>query len=310
MDPSLFDPNGRNNDAPYQRNQSGKKRHHSSRKSSRNGSPAPESSSCCDIWVFLPLSLAIFLSAMAFLLYKNHHVKLVYCSQDIVYNPCRKCPDNAACMGGKMTCDTGFKRIGDICVTDQERAMKAMKLARDIGAFIAKQPNEFCNASILISYTILSDKFGNIELFNEAIDRISSSEYEVFYNGEGYISYNPTLNTKCKIHRFYVENKSSVYLQLVSGTIILILLMKFLKRKSIKNKVHDKAKAILNFMDRRSNGEQSNFIAENFRPEPKDPLNKEWKSIMREVEKSPFVSPYSTTEGRLWQYNPPAVKLY
>ncbi|OHS94674.1 hypothetical protein TRFO_39172 [Tritrichomonas foetus] len=254
-----------------------------------------------DIWTILPLILACFLFVASILLYNKKNKPIPYCSSDTIYEKCIPCPEDATCHKGVAKCNHGYKFSGKVCVTDVELNMKAMKLAIRMGKFIASNPNEFCNASLPVTYTDLSNEFSSYPVFDDAINRISSSDYDIHITDGYYISLNPILDMKCKVFVFAEQNKTSLALVLVAFVLILVLFISIRIRISTRKAVKVYAKKIVEALKRDKSGEMHH--TEEFEPMRGNRLLKHWDEVVDEVETYACIDIFNTKKGKMWKYN-------
>ena len=271
-----------------------KSHHHSSKKNTQK--------SIFDIWTIVPLVLSFLLTILSGALYIKTNKKTPFCSENASFDKCIPCPSEAVCRDGIATCRSGYKLSGRTCVSSAESSAQALKLALKMGKFIADQVNEFCNASILVSYDDLHRVFGNDPLFSDALNRISSSDHEIHVVGDSYISLNPSLDMRCRCYNFVYENILSLTLLTLSLLFVLYIIIKIQLRKRTKRQIKEYALDIIDTLKNDKKGKL--HPVESFEPLETDKLYPYWEEIIDEVESNKCITVYNSVEGKQWKYQP------
>jgi hypothetical protein len=81
----------------------------------RGHSPSP-SSDVLALPCLVVFGVLFAVLASAFLIWSSEPT---YCSEDIIYGDCKKCPNNGRCYRGKLYCDDGYRKEKRECVPDE-----------------------------------------------------------------------------------------------------------------------------------------------------------------------------------------------
>lgn len=276
---------------------SDKKHRHKHRKHHRKIEETP----VWDIWTIVPLVLAACLIILSSLLIYQKSHPIPFCSVDKEYSECFPCPPNGICSNGKLHCNKGFILSGRSCVADTEAELKSIRLANKIGKYIASQPNKNCNQSIGIRYEEILTNFRNELFFNEALDRIASTIYDIHIINNLYISYNPILDPKCQVYTFAMKNKESLVLLGVSVVLILTLYFSIKSKIRTKRLIKENAENIIKRL-KEANGKK--IYIDEFEPLKNEEMYKHWEEIIDEVEDCEAISVFNTEKGKAWKYSP------
>lgn len=254
-----------------------------------------------DVWTVVPLSLAFSLIVLCGILIARKSFSLPFCSADKDFRECIPCPYNAVCSKGTAKCKNGFLLSGKVCVADTEAELKADRLANKIGNYIASQPNQFCNESIGIKYEQILSNFRNEQFFNEAMERLENTKYDVHVVNNLYVSYNPTLDTKCKAYRFAIQNKEYLILIAISLILIMVLLILIKQKLRTRRLIKESAEEIIEKL-KEAKGKKK--FASDFEPLENEKMYKHWEEIMNEVEDYEAIEIFDTDKGKAWRYSP------
>lgn len=254
-----------------------------------------------DIWTIIPLTLAICLIILSSILIYQKINPLPFCSYDDDFKQCNPCPRDAICNRGKAHCKKGFILSGKACIADTEADLKAQRLASKIGKYIASNPNEYCNESIGIKYEEILTNFRNEDFFNDAIDRLEYTIYDIHIINNLYISYNPILGPKCCAYKFAIDNKESLILLVLSAILILALYISIKSKIRTKRLIRECGECIV---EKLKEEKGKKIPVEELGPLQSDEMYKHWDKIIEEVESYEEVKIFETKHGKVWQYSP------
>ena len=257
-------------------------------------------------FIFLPfIGVALSLYIIIFKI-KNLINRTVFCSDDYVFKKCIPCPIHGFCQNGELTCNSGYKRSGNLCIIDEKQQDEISKLSYKISKYIASKVNEYCNSSILITKKEISDIFGKSHHFSNALSRIENceteSEFMIFhYSNDTYISFNPILTLKCKLIK-YSHNHTGTFILLIGIFLILMSTLYYILRHLIiRSKVHKCAEDIISQIKHNKPGEFK-YISD-YELLETNPLSKYWSDIITEIERNPCVTILNSIRGRMWSVN-------
>ena len=272
----------------------------SSRGSSRRHSPRYKSRPLLDKWSLLPLVMSGCCVAASIFIFVGRHKPLPFCSTNVQYGKnCIKCSKHGTCRSGKMVCHPGYKRVGQTCVETKGHKEQVFQLSTRIARYVAVRVRDDCTTSEPVPLSELEQEFGHVLYFEEALNHLPATQYEV-QNYNGYFIANvPILTMKCELIKFAHENKSTAAMFGLSVSVILAvvvgLLQKRRKRRMIDQQV---AKIIASLNEDRSNDFK---YASNFELLETHPFHKHWPEIVRRVESNPAVVVLSSGNGRMWR---------
>lgn len=294
MDPRLLNnDDDDDNDDRYSRK---KHRHRKSHHHHKN-----EDQSIWDVWTVMPLSLAFCLIVLStILILKKSHPRPFY-SYDEAFKKCIPCPRDGICSKGKIGCKKGYVVSGKSCIADTEAELKAIRLAEKIGKYVASKPNQYCNESIGVTYEEILTNFRNELYFNEAIDHIEHTVYDVHPINNLYVSYNPVLDVKCKAYVFASKNKESLILFGMSFVLILILAISIDSKIKTRKLINETVEEIIQELKKKKG---KKILVDEFEPAKADDIFKHWDEIVEKVEDNEAVEVFVTKEEKYWRYSP------
>ena len=273
----------------------------SSRTPSRRHSPRYKSRPLLDKWSLLPLMLSGCCVAASIFIFIQKHRPLPFCSTNVQYGKnCIKCSDHGTCRSGKMTCHPGYKRVGQSCVESKGHKEQVFQLSTRMARFVAARVRDDCLTSEPVPIDELEQEFGHLPYFNEAVNQLPATQYEV-ENYNGYLIANvPILSMKCELAKFAHENKSTVAMFGLSVSVILGILVGIAQKRRRRRKIDEQVDKILTMLE---NDRSNDFkYASNFELVETHPMHRYWPEIMRRIETNPKVTVLSSGNGHMWRY--------
>lgn len=277
----------------YDKKERSKKHHHKHRSSGKETKSATD----LDIWTIVPLTLSFCLFLCSIVLFSKKK-SIVFCDEYEVNDYCFPCPENARCVSGKLLCKTGYKNTGRACVRDNQRISK---YANIMGKYIASSISDNCNISRMFSYEDLYSKFGNKKDFQDAIDELHNTIYDIHVVNGNYVSYDPILNTKCKVIIFAKNNKSALF-TLFSGLFIaLVITITLMRKKAIKRMIQEYADMVIEKLKKQTiNGAR---LASDYEPLETNNVFRYWDDVQKIIEMNPNIYVfYNEDNGKTWKY--------
>ena len=252
-----------------------------------------------DFYFITPIILSVILIISLIIFVPKKKININYCEHSYS-SKCVPCPDNGDCKTGRLICNIGYKKENNKCIMNDNEERNIAEYSSKIEHYIASSINKYCNESLPVTKYEIIEMFGDSPYFEQALEMLKNSVYNIYFNGEYYVSLKPIVSKNCEMMKRKEDNRLTMILMCVVIILIIILIISIQNRNRIKNEIHSYAKKIINtLIEECSDG--SFIYADRIRLDNENPLSKYWNEIINEIERTDYVITLIGKNGRMWR---------